>query len=902
MTFQQGQRVRHSELGQGIVEADLGQLVIVSFPDGMEKVPAGELVGLSPVEDLVARSEWQSPLRVITRVQAEAILSAHGQWGVFSRSRISLYPHQLWVCRRVMERWPARRLIADDVGLGKTVEAGLIISALRRRGLARRVLVLCPASLVEQWQERLRTMFDLRFNLYTREADTPRSEFWNSNNAVVASLQSMRMENEAQQRLAASDPWDLVIVDEAHHLNADEQRGNTLGYRLLERLNKANRIHSLLLFTGTPHRGKVFGFLSLMHLLNPEIFDPKRAPKTQYAALGEYLIRNNKHNVTDLQGRALFTPNAMSAETYSYAPAEEEFYQKLTQFIVTGEAYARTLSERDGRAVMLVLITMQKLASSSVAAIRRALRRRLAAQSKLRESLMEGRQTANGSTTSLLARMQDPEAQIDDEDGLRELEEKAAGEDASLSLMVNEEARLRELLHLAEQITRETKVQKLLDLLDGRLAGRSVLFFTEYKATQSMLMGELIQRYGRDSVVFINGDEQAEEVRLADGSFRTIRMSREDAAEQFNAGKARFLISTEAGGEGIDLQEQCSTLIHVDLPWNPMRMHQRVGRLNRLGQKERVEVISLRNPDTVEDRIWSKLNEKIESIMSALHAAMPQPEDLFQLVLGATGPGYFEHLYSQGAGHSGKEFDSWFDRETASFGGQDSLETVRELVGRADRFDFEETSALLPRVDLPDLKTFFLSVLQLSGRRAREEGDGELRFTTPERWTKSIGVDAEYEGLHFDRKRKGRAEAVRLLGCGHKLMDLALDEAREFTESLAVVRALEHPLLVFALRDGVTVGGGDQRRTVAALELRGDDPASWRLLRDWELLKDLNQAVERGGRPVQIISPSADADTIISALSRGMEMICQRAGETGISFTLVEAELLAIFWPAAETA
>ncbi|WP_317110691.1 C-terminal helicase domain-containing protein [Chroococcidiopsis sp. SAG 2025] len=120
-----------------------------------------------------------------------------------------------------------------------------------------------------------------------------------------------------------------------------------------------------------------------------------------------------------------------------------------------------------------------------------------------------------------------------------------------------------------------------------------------------------------------------------------MKEKRETAAEKFNRGEVRFLISTEAGGEGIDLQENCYSLIHVDLPWNPMRLHQRVGRLNRYGQKQQVEVITLRNPQTVETLIWDKLNRKINNIMQSLQQVMDEPEDLLQLVLVITSPNLF---------------------------------------------------------------------------------------------------------------------------------------------------------------------------------------------------------------------------------------------------------------------
>ena len=150
---------------------------------------------------------WHSPLEVVTRVQAECIQSVNDTWGVFSLSRIALLPHQLWVCRKVLESWPTRWLVADDVGLGKTIEAGLILWPLLSRGTVKRLLVMCPASLVEQWQVRLRTMFDIRLAHYTPDADTAKSEFWHTSQLVVASLQTLRADRRGRhQRMLDAPP------------------------------------------------------------------------------------------------------------------------------------------------------------------------------------------------------------------------------------------------------------------------------------------------------------------------------------------------------------------------------------------------------------------------------------------------------------------------------------------------------------------------------------------------------------------------------------------------------------------------------------------------------------------------------------------------------------------------
>ena len=177
---------------------------------------------------------------------------------------------------------------------------------------------------------------------------------------------------------------------------------------------------------------------------------------------------------------------------------------------------------------------------------------------------------------------------------------------------------------------------------------RQVLFFTEYKATQSLLMSALMREFGEGAIAFINGDDRADEVVFPSGESKSIFLERNEATERFNAGRVRFMVSTEAGGEGIDLQENCHSLIHVDLPWNPMRLHQRVGRLNRYGQKNQVEVVVLRNPETVEGRICEILQEKMNQIMIALGQAMDEPEDLLQLVLGMTSPALWRELFVEG--------------------------------------------------------------------------------------------------------------------------------------------------------------------------------------------------------------------------------------------------------------
>src|SRR5690606_33500842 len=214
-------------------------------------------------------------------------------------------------------------------------------------------------------------------------------------------------------------------------------------------------------------------------------------------------------------------------------------------FIISGRAYASKLSSNEGRAVMLVLIAMQKLASSSIAAIRRALQRRLARivdRRKKLQSLGERRDALAGMIDEY-----DRASELGDDNILQILEEQIAEMSAELMLMQDEEPRLKELLLAANEVVQETKISRIVDIIKLRFPGERVLLFTEYKATQSLLMSALIHEFGDGCVTFINGDHRAEGVVHSTGNSRDLVENRETAAERFNSGAVQFLVSTEAG-------------------------------------------------------------------------------------------------------------------------------------------------------------------------------------------------------------------------------------------------------------------------------------------------------------------------------------------------------------------
>jgi hypothetical protein len=819
--------VHHSRFGRGIVITSVDDTVIVRFGDQIQQCLDSELTAIKSPANAFLGNMPDALGDTIFRLQAETIRSVNDAWGVFYPSKIDLYPHQLWVCKKVTEQWPARWVIADDVGLGKTIEAGLILWRLFHLKLIRRLLILCPASLVVQWQKRMLTMFDIRLAEYTSDQDREGASFWAIHQQAAASFQTLRTDHKGRHdRMLNAEDWDLILVDEAHHLNHDETAGVTLGHALVKKLDEAGKVKSILLFTGTPHRGKDFGFLALMGLVRPDLFDPQQPPKDQLAKLNQALIRNNKYCVTDIDGKRLFQEPIVTAIPYEYSEAEDIFYRKMSLFIETGQAYANTLSKKQGQAVKLVLIALQKLASSSVFAIRKTLKRRLEHTKNAQTSFKAALDNADKTLAAL-----DP----NDGDQTSLAEEKKVAL-LFLNLMENERARLEELIAAADAVESEKKVKMIIDWVKSLPPSESVLFFTEYKATQSLILSNLFKEFGPKCASFINGDESLDEVLLPDGRTVSIKIRREAAAAEFNSGKLRFLLSTEAGGEGIDLQEHCHRLVHVDMPWNPMRMHQRVGRLNRIGQKQKVEVLIFHNPDTVEARIWTLLNAKLARINRSINSVTESPEDLSQLVLGVTDATFWSEIYTQASAKPKESLKTWFDSNTGDLGGDDAVSTVKGLLGNALRFDYGNNSRSVPKMGLPDLQPFVHLAMKRHSRKLTTE-NGKLSFITPDDWKMRLGIRERYNDVHFDRKAK---DGGIVMGIGSKLFDVAMEEAM----ALQVVYACGQlpkeadALVVFRVFDEVTSGDQTATTIVSSVLITGtsalllDDVATLTLLNE----------------------------------------------------------------------
>jgi len=286
----------------------------------------------------------------------------------------------------------------------------------------------------------------------------------------------------------------------------------------------------------------------------------------------------------------------------------------------------------------------------------------------------------------------------------------------------------------------------------------------------------------------------------------------------------------------------------------------------------------------------------MNQIMLALGHAMDEPEDLLQLVLGMTSPSLWRELFTEAPQVPRESLAQWFDHRTAHFGNEDVITTVRNLVGHCAKFDFQEVSDQLPKVDLPALRPFFISMLKLNRRRVEETEDG-FAFLTPEAWQTEPGIYPSYEKMVFKREIPGPDAARRVLGVGHKLINQALRQARECSSSVAAlpVKTLSRPLVVCRIRDKVTGEQHAIRFVTLGVEI-GEEKQADTILKDWQLLDKLNGLLQGRGLRARAAVPPGEADRAQQALDRGMSLLRNRGADLS-PFHFREIEPLAVLWP-----
>lgn len=572
--------------------------VLVEFYDGGQRVwmPYERLaISRSAAQRFcAAQCHPEDAERFRLRVLAHMLKRWHENTGALAKLEIDPLPHQLHLVHHILRSGNFNWMIADDVGLGKTIEVGMLLSALLARKEFDRVLIVTPSGLTTQWQEELRTLFGLDdFLVYGRDFRVNHGEHWRMYPRVIASMDQLKQESHLEL-LMQSGRWDMVVFDEGHRLTRHVY-GMTVRsserYLLAQALRQ--QTEHMMLLTATPHQGKEEPFVALLELLRPEWAEEFSQLHQHGQLLREMIYRNRKIDVTDAQGEFIFKGQDSYKVDVERGDAELVFDRMLQDYLREGYARAQELGHK-GQAIGFVMTVFRKLASSSHAAILRALRNRRARLVQEYDALIE-------EAASALALDDDELGSFAQEQEEAYLEQRGLG----VEFFDGELERLEELIALSEQLNaQDIKLQSLFEhVIEPMVAqdpGKRLLIFTEFRATQDHLERALVERFGQDRVVTISGGQDVKQ--------------RIEAVEAFRD-KAQFMISTEAGGEGLNLHYGCATMVNYDLPWNPMRMVQRMGRLYRYGQKERVKVFNLSYGATLDARVVELIYARLDKVV-----------------------------------------------------------------------------------------------------------------------------------------------------------------------------------------------------------------------------------------------------------------------------------------------
>jgi ERCC4-related helicase len=551
-----------------------------------------QIKGVKHAFTVGSQAEGETAERFRLKTLAHALNNWNENTGALSSLDIDPLPHQIHLVHRILNSGSLDWLIADDVGLGKTVETGMLLYALQQRGLAKRILLITPAGLTRQWQEEMHDKFGLGdFQIYGHNFSIHKPVEWKMHDQVIASIDKLKQEQHLELLLQA-DAWDLVVFDEAHRLS---RRQYGLKYDASERFNlaaslrRSKKARSILLLSATPHQGMQDKFISLLELLRPERKRDLGLLSLKPELLQDMVIRNYKADVTDALGNFVFHGKSTVAIEVPVNQQAFEFDKALQDYLRKGYQAVKNKGQ-SGNAIGFVMTVYRKLAASSVAAIRKALYRRLKRLEN--HALEELRQYSSA----------------EDERFQGEFEEFTAESNASVreEFFDGEIELLKLLIQRVEQLfSHDDKLSRFMDTLLKQLLKGSpeekVLIFSEYRATQDYIQTALSERFGAQKVVLLHGGMSHDE--------------RRDVIHQFN-NEAQFLISTEAGGEGINLQRHCHIMVNYDLPWNPMRLVQRIGRLYRYGQNKKVVVLNVNSPGTVDEQIIALMYQRIEQVVA----------------------------------------------------------------------------------------------------------------------------------------------------------------------------------------------------------------------------------------------------------------------------------------------
>jgi SNF2 family DNA or RNA helicase len=844
-----GDLVSHVEFGQGaVVEAERDGYLRVFFSFGERRVPVGSIRRELSRTERILRSVASTPERIRNAwlcCEAHALPLMESASALTS-AKIDLLPHQVVLTHRVATASPRRYLVADEVGLGKTIETALILRELASRGELNRALMVVPAGLVNNWHRELNEVFNLDFEVFGSEGDITdrKTNAFAKHDRLIASIDTLKRPTRIK-RLLAAPRWDLVVFDEAHHLTAARVGGKirkTENYKLAEALKGHTR--DLILLSATPHQGNHFQFWMLVQLLNPTLFSSPEEMLENRHRLNTVMFRRTKADACRPDGSPLFARRWVHTESFLMSDDERKFYESLRAYLEDGFNLAAR-GGNQGRALGFLMAIFQKIAASSLAAIRRTLKRRLLmltlheAFLRDRDLDIEERERLTAEARELihdefnLSRDSIGRSEVDrvvadlkyrlvkklDEEAL-ELASDPYGSEYS-STHAEEAASAVVELHLPEERlrimellagfpkNRETKAQKLLDGL-GTLwrqnLNEKIVVFATYLGTVDLIAREIEQTFPGQGVVVLRGGDHGAKVaaerrfKLKDGP--------------------RVLVCTAAGREGINLQF-AHILFNFDLPWNPMDIEQRIGRIHRYGQHHTAQVYNLVLSDTIEGRIFLMLEDKLMEIARTVGKVDDHgdiAEDLRGQILGQLSERLnYDHLYQEAL--SDPELKrTKVELEAALSNSREARQVVSDLFQDLAGFSLEDYKPLSDvSSSLTRLVSFLTSALALRKNRLARVSETTFDLLTDD--------GACQMHMTTDRETAANSDSVELIGLDHALVQDELFRFRNLpAEQIGVSIAgdADLPVLLTLWKVEASAGQGERRVTIQAIAVKSD--------------------------------------------------------------------------------
>ena len=536
-------------------------------------------------------------------------------------SLIDPLPHQfIAVYDHLLKHFPLRFLLADDAGAGKTIMTGLYIQELLLRRQVERVLIVPPAGLIGNWERELRVCFRLRFRILSSADAAYADPFIDSqNNLAIVSLDTLRQER-MQECLFEAPPYDLIVFDEAHKLSArfnpDGTPDKSKRYELAEQI--AAQGNSLLLLTATPHMGKNDAYYFLWRLLSPDLLSAQKAfDRLPDAEKSKHLLRRMKEEMITFDEKLIYPPRMSHTIAYPLKKgevSEQSLYDRVTAYCETHFDLAGQYNRTAAKLAMMVL--QRRLASSTFALLQSLIRREEKLCQTLRElregrvdkEMLEAQQQQLPEIDIRDAKTGDEEEVIDGQEESERVDESLAQATTARSIQdleaeIGHVGQLVELARAVYNLKSESKFEKLWEALRD-YPDTKVLIFTEHRDTLNFVVGRLEALGFAGKVAQIHGG-----LKYTD---------RETQVEFFrDPDGAQYLVATDAAGEGINLQF-CWLMVNYDIPWNPARLEQRMGRIHRYKQMHTVVVLNLVAEDTREGRVLKVLLDKLEQIREEL--------------------------------------------------------------------------------------------------------------------------------------------------------------------------------------------------------------------------------------------------------------------------------------------